>query len=60
MNWHDEIKDIECIIVATLGFSLEVIVRNLWKIYMLRHGCILLDDFMINWMWFGDVLCPTR
>jgi hypothetical protein len=33
MNWHDEIKDIEYMIVATLGFSLEVIVRRTFEKY---------------------------
>jgi hypothetical protein len=36
-------------IVATLGFGLEVMVKRTFvKLYMLKLGCILLDDLVIN------------
>jgi hypothetical protein len=50
INWHDWIENITCMIVATLGSSFEIMVKRTFAkyIYMLRLGCVLLDNLMIN------------
>jgi hypothetical protein len=33
MNWHDRIESIGCMIVTTLGFGLEIMVRRTFAKY---------------------------
>ena len=45
MIWHDKIENIECKIMATLGFSLEMMV--------------LFDNLVINLNVIGYGICPN-